>query len=153
MTKALPFPAVQSVCLWALLTACVFAVSVVFGEAVHIPCGEGSWFTPCIEMTDAALATADATYLGMRWCAVAQAAAAAVALLLPARRRRSRRALAYAALAAAAAGHYMYASLTGLLLDADPGYVFLRISGATATLVFAAGDLVCLLALLLGEDD
>lgn len=104
-------------------------------------------------MTDAAATTAEATYLMMPWCAAAQAAAAALALMLPGHRRWSRRALAYMALAGAAAGHYMYASLMCLFLDADPGFLFLRIGGAVAVLVFAAGDLVCLLALLLGEDD
>lgn len=40
MQKALPSPAVLAVSLWELFTACVFAVSFLFAEAVDIPCGE-----------------------------------------------------------------------------------------------------------------
>ncbi|CAO2199042.1 unnamed protein product [Urochloa humidicola] len=149
--KALPSPAVEWVSLWALLTAGVFFVSGVLAYAIDIPCSESSWFFPCIELTDAEEAKAVATFVGMHWCTAAQAAVAVAALLLPA--RRGRRTLAYFALAAAAANHYMYASLTGLFLDADPGYLFLRIGGSAAVLIFTVVDLVGFLALLLGEDD
>ncbi|CAL4951630.1 unnamed protein product [Urochloa decumbens] len=143
--KALPSPAVEWVSLWALLTAGVFAVSGVLAYAIDIDCSE---------LTDAGEAKAVATFVGMHWCTAAQAAAAVAALLFPARRRRrARRALAYVALAAAAANHYMYASLAGVFLDADPGYLFLWIGGSAAVCIFAAGDLVGFLALLLGEDD
>ncbi|CAO2193754.1 unnamed protein product [Urochloa humidicola] len=108
--NAFPSPAVQHVSEWALLNALIVAVSVAYAYVVHMPCSESSWFSPCIELTDAAAAKADAIFYGMLWCAAAMAAAAAPVLLLPARWRRSRRALAYAALAAAAAEHYMYAS-------------------------------------------
>ncbi|CAL4965315.1 unnamed protein product [Urochloa decumbens] len=149
--KALPSPAVQWVSLWALFTAGVFAVSGVLAYSMDIPCSESSWLFPCIELTDAGEARAVATFVGTHWCTAAQAAAALAALLFPA--RRGRRALAYVALAAAAANHYMYASLAGVLLDADPGYLFLWIGGTAAVSIFAAGDLAGFLALLLGEDD
>ncbi|CAL4965387.1 unnamed protein product [Urochloa decumbens] len=193
--NAFPSPAVQHVSKWALLNAFIVVTSVAFAYIAHIPCSKLSWFSPCIELTGAAAAKADAFLYGMLWCAAAMAAAAAPALLLPAGRyRRSRRALAYAALAAAAAEHYMYASgaamaavaapallLPGrwrrsrrariyaalaaaaaehymyasgicVFLDADPGYLYLRIVGSIVTFFFAAGDVLSFLALLLGDE-
>ncbi|CAO2174683.1 unnamed protein product [Urochloa humidicola] len=154
----LPFPAVQLVSLWGLFNAGVFALTMAVFSVVIIvdPCIP-SWMLPSPEHLDltpdaAKDAKATAIALGVIWCTVAQAAAATPALLLPAQRRRIRWTLAYAVLAAAIATHCMYASV---ILDVlHHGYaVFIRIICSAGIFIITAGDLVCLLALLVGSDE
>jgi hypothetical protein len=57
-------------------------------------------------------------------------------------------------LAVAVAGHCMYAGGVGIRNANRPGYsVFSKINCAFPIFVFAVGDLVCLLALLVGSDE
>lgn len=109
---------------------------------------------PLDEPKETAMETA--LQLGFFWSTVAQGAAATLALvILAARHRRVRRALAWVVLAAAVAGHCMYAGGVGIhRVFTRPGYsVFLRIQLTATILIFAVGDLLCLLALLVGSDE
>jgi hypothetical protein len=57
-------------------------------------------------------------------------------------------------LAVAVAGHCMYAVGVGIRSVNRPGSsVFIKINRAATIFVFAVGDLVCLLALLVGSDE
>ena len=89
----------------------------------------------------------------MLWCGTAQAAAAALALLLPCHRRRARRALAYLALALTIGRHCFYAALARLFLVSDPGDLFFRICSTVGIFVYAAGDIISFLALLLSREE
>ncbi|CAL4958267.1 unnamed protein product [Urochloa decumbens] len=149
-----PLPAVQLVCLWALLTAAV--MSVVFAVIYVLDQGDidlPSWVSRYGGMfTDAGIAELGAIIEGWKWCSVGQSAAAALALLLPARRRLSRRALACVALAAAATNHLMVARVNFLFLTADPGWIPMWVSSAVNVYYLGKGDLYCLMALLGRED-
>ncbi|CAL4951624.1 unnamed protein product [Urochloa decumbens] len=151
-----PLPgAVTLVSLWALINACLpaFALALSFIlQPYNVFSKMPSWIYHRIELTDAEGAMGSALELGHVWCGVPQAAAAALALLLAGRRRRVRRALAYLALAATVASHFMFASVLGIILAADPGYIFMWIGGAAIFFLCAAGDLFCFLDMLLGED-
>ncbi|CAL4951622.1 unnamed protein product [Urochloa decumbens] len=145
-----PFPAVQFVSLWVLLTSVTYTFFYTINLFVTTPCD------PCIPLTDADAAKVDALANGMMWCAAPQAAAAALALwLLPSRRRWMwlvRRALAYAALAAAIVSHLMYTSAVRVVHAADPWNLSFMIPCSIAILTFAVGDLLSFLALLLPVD-
>lgn len=106
----------------------------------------------CVDLTDAVAAEKAALWDGILCCAVVQAAAAALALLLPSRRRRIRirHGLAFVALAVAILGHCTYATGVRLVLAADPGYLFYRISCTIAIFILAIGDVVMTVVLLLG---
>lgn len=147
--------AVQRASGWALFTACGTLVSLAWAHAVVYALGQSSFVLRCVQWTDAEAADASALWLGMLCCALLQAAAAALALALqlPCRRRWVRRALAYLALAVTFVGHCMYAAAVRLLLAADPGYVFARILCTADIVVFAGGDLLCFLGLLLGSEN
>lgn len=155
-----PFPAARLVSLWGLYNSGVVALTFVFIHTLNfikscvwdLP----PWVYRPLEMTDAEDARASALLLASIWCTVAQAAAAAPALLLAGHRcRRIRRALAYVVLAAAVASHCMHASAVRIILvAADPGYnVVNRILAVAPIFVFAVGDLVCFLALLVGSEE
>ncbi|CAL4958259.1 unnamed protein product [Urochloa decumbens] len=129
-----PFPAVQFVSVWALFTSFAYRLVLTYAEAAKV----------------------DALWNGMAWYAAPQAAAAALALLLPCRRRRwmwiVRRALAYVALAVAIVSHLMYTSAVRVVLAADPGNLSFRIPCYVVISMFAVGDLLGFLALLLHGD-
>ncbi|CAL4977916.1 unnamed protein product [Urochloa decumbens] len=135
-----PFPAVQFVSVWALFTSFAYALVHTVNRIVDT--------TPCDPV--------DALWNGMAWYAAPQAAAAALALLLPLRRRRwmwiVRRALAYVALAAAIVSHLMYTSAVRVVLAADPWNFSFMIPCNVAISMFAVGDLLGFLALLLHGD-
>ncbi|CAO2185751.1 unnamed protein product [Urochloa humidicola] len=144
-------PAVQFVSLWALLNTFAAAVSL---AAVYATPELSSWLfgVPYGVTGTEMLETALEIELGYISCSVLQAAPAALALLLAVHRRKIRRALAYAALAVSAAGHCMLASEAGCILLIDdpvepPGGLSLRIWYAVDIFVFAAGDLLCFMAL------
>ncbi|CAO2199037.1 unnamed protein product [Urochloa humidicola] len=149
-----PFPAVKFVSVWVLFTS--FSYALVYTINLYLfdttPCD------PCLVLTDAEAAKVDALANGMMWLTAPQAAAAVLALLLLCRRSRwmwiVRRALAYVALAAAIVSHMMYTSAVRVILAADPGNGTLsfRIPCTIAILMFAVGDLVGFLALLLAGD-
>jgi hypothetical protein len=86
-------------------------------------------------------AEASALDIGIVCCAALQAAAAVLAVRLPCRRVWVRYALAYLALALTIAGHWMY------FTQAD---CFSRITCTVGIYEWAAGDVICFLALLLG---
>ncbi|KAM3271733.1 hypothetical protein ACQJBY_042123 [Aegilops geniculata] len=142
---------VRQVCEWVLLTAGVFVFSFGLGYALelfHVPCSQSSFFLRCGLLTDAEEAMANALGIGMLCCVALQAAAAVLALRL-----QCRRALAYLALALTIGGHCFYAALARLFLVADPGYLFFRICSTVGILVYAAGDIISFLALLLGREE
>ncbi|CAL4965386.1 unnamed protein product [Urochloa decumbens] len=145
---------VQFVSLWALFNAFIAAVSL---ATVYASPALLSWlFGAPYEATGMdMLGSALELQLGYISCSALQAAPAALALLLAGghRRKKTRRALAYAALAVSVAGHCMFASEVGgiILLSDDPGHLLLRINVAVNIFVFAAGDLLCFLALLRRE--
>ncbi|CAL4965314.1 unnamed protein product [Urochloa decumbens] len=135
-----PFPAVRLVSLWGLFNAGV----------LDLP----SWLVQPADLTEAEVATASALMLGTIWGTVIQAAAATPALLLPAHRRRTRRALAYTVLAAAVASHCMNVSALGIYRTTGPGYpAFIRINCFVCFFILAVSDLLCFLALLVGNDE
>ncbi|VAI12732.1 unnamed protein product [Triticum turgidum subsp. durum] len=107
----------------------------------------------CVLWTDAQAADDSALWFGMLCCALLQAAAAALALHLPCRRRWVRRALAFLALVVTFVGQCMYAAAVRLLLAVDPGYIIARIFCTANIVIFAGGDLICFLGLLLGGDN
>ncbi|CAO2185693.1 unnamed protein product [Urochloa humidicola] len=155
LRAAPPLPsAVTLVSRWALINACIpaLAVALSFTLQSYVFSKLPSWLYHRIELTDAERAMGSALELGRIWCGVPQAAAAALALLLAGRRRRVRRALAYLALAATVASHFMFAGLLGIILAADPGYIFMWIDGIAVIFVTVAGDLFCFLDMILGED-
>ncbi|CAO2193755.1 unnamed protein product [Urochloa humidicola] len=155
-----PLPAVQLVSLWGLFNARVFGLTLAFAFALfiinpRIPC----WMLLALDIDltpgpppDAAkdaMATAMAVVAFL--CTVALAAAATPAVLLAAHNRRIRRALAYVVLAAAVAIHCMYVSVYDLYHIEYHG--FMRIAFSAVIFFFAAGDLLCFLALLVGTDE
>lgn len=112
--------------------------------------------SPSVEVTeDAEVDTGNGALLLVYiwiWCIVPQAAGGTVALLLAGNHRRTGRALAYAVLAATVGGHCMYASLAGILVTSGSGIgYFFTITTSGAVLVFAMGDLLSFLALLVGD--
>lgn len=107
----------------------------------------------CVDLTAAAAAEGATLGAGLLWCVVLQAAAAVLALRLPCRSRRLRTGLASVALAATVLGHCMFASCVHLVLAADPGYLFYRISSTVSIFIFVVGDVVSFIALLLGGED
>ena len=110
---------------------------------------QSSFLLRCVQWTDAVAEAAEASalWLGMLCCALLQA------LQLPCSRRLVRRSLADRALALTFVGHCMYAAAVRLLLAADcPGYVFARVFCTASIVIFAGGDLLCFLGLLLGGD-
>ncbi|CAL4951734.1 unnamed protein product [Urochloa decumbens] len=154
-----PVPAVELVGLWGFMNA-GFLVSIfafAFALLVIGPCVP-AWMMPPLDLTgDAEDAEASAVLLTIWFCCtVAQAAAATPVMLLAAhRRRRIRRALAYLVLAAAVAGHYTYAGAVGIhRVVTRPEYpVFVKINCSATILIFAVGDLVCFMALLVETDE
>ncbi|OEL33144.1 hypothetical protein BAE44_0005837 [Dichanthelium oligosanthes] len=153
-----PFPAVLFVSLWGLFNATAVALTFAFVCVLKIinPCVSDqlpSWMLPTVELTDAEDAKGSALAFGFMLCAVLQAAGGTLALLLGGHRRRIRRVLAYVVLAAAVAGHCMYASAVVIVLDADPGYLFVRILCSAAIVVLAIDDLLGFLALLCGGEE
>ncbi|XP_020174092.1 uncharacterized protein [Aegilops tauschii subsp. strangulata] len=107
----------------------------------------------CVQWTDAQAAENSALWFGMLCCALLQAAAAALARHLPCRDRWVHRALAYLALVVTFVGHFMYAAAVRLLLAVDPGCIIARIFYTANIVIFAGGDLICFLGLLLGGDN
>ncbi|CAL4951629.1 unnamed protein product [Urochloa decumbens] len=153
-----PFPAVRLVSLWGLFNAGVlflsFAISCTLGVVYTNPSDMPSWLVHPADLTEAEVAKASALMLGTIWGTVIQAAAATPALLLPAHRRRTRRALAYTVLAAAVASHCMYVSALCINRTTGPDYpVFVRINCYVFFYIIAVGDLLCFLALLVGNDE
>ncbi|CAD6342861.1 unnamed protein product [Miscanthus lutarioriparius] len=144
--------AVELVSEWALLTA----FGIAFAPALvvyilyyfHVHCTPSSIVLRCVDLTDAVAAEKAALWDGILCCAVVQSAAAVLALLLPS--RRIRHGLAFVALVAAILGHCMYATGVRLILSADPGYLFYRISCTIAIFILAVGDVVMTIVLLLG---
>ncbi|CAL5046449.1 unnamed protein product [Urochloa decumbens] len=157
-------PAVMMVCLWALLNAVIFAGCSIADLIMNRkPCTSSTWWSRCVELTEAAAAEASALVRGELWCSLPQAAAAAVAvaLLLTGRRRRSRSrcswawALAVVALAATAASHYMEGRVDRIFLAAAPGDAYIT-TDIVLGFVFALLDLIgflCLLILGDGHDE
>ncbi|KAF7038883.1 hypothetical protein CFC21_048980 [Triticum aestivum] len=88
---------------------------------------------------EAEAAKVSVLHVGMLCFAALQVAAAAVALRLPRRRGWVRYAFAYLALALAIVGHCMFAA----------GDHFFRILRTVGIFIYAAGDVLCFLALLL----
>ncbi|CAL4951730.1 unnamed protein product [Urochloa decumbens] len=151
-----PLPAVQLVSQWGLFNAVVFGGTFAFGFALFIinPCIP-SWMLLLlgIDLTPDAAEDAKATAMAIVafLCTVTLAAAATPALLLAAHHRQIRRALAYVVLAAAVAIHCIYVSV--LDLYHVEYHVLIRIILSAVIFVFAAGDLLCFLALLVGTDE
>ncbi|CAL4951731.1 unnamed protein product [Urochloa decumbens] len=163
----LPLPAVELVSLWGIINAGTFGGTFALAFALYIinPCIP-SWMLLLlgIDLTPGAAgrrtptpadAAKDAMATAMTIvafvCTVTLAAAATPALLLAPRHRQIRRALAYVVLAAAAAAHCMYVGVLGVYHFEYP--VFIRITCSVGIFIFAAGDLLCILALLVGSDD
>ncbi|CAO2208930.1 unnamed protein product [Urochloa humidicola] len=157
----LPLPAVELVSHWGIINAVAFGATFAVFFALYIinPCVP-TWMLVALghdlspdgappPPDDAAKdAKATAMVLVAFLCTVAQAAAAAPALLLAARLRLIRRALAYVVLAAAVGSHCMYFELYDFQYP-----VFIRIARAATIFFFAAGDLLCVLALLVGSHE
>ncbi|CAO2199098.1 unnamed protein product [Urochloa humidicola] len=154
----LSFPAVHLVSMWGIINAGLFGLTfaAVFALFIIDPCIL-LWMLLAlgIDPTTPPDADADARATAQALvgfvCIVAQAAAGTTALVLAARRRRIRRALAYVVLAAAVAIHCVYVSVLDLNHAECP--VFIRINCFVAITFFAAGDLLCCLALLVGSDE
>ncbi|SPT16973.1 unnamed protein product [Triticum aestivum] len=109
-------------------------------------CSSSRASSRCRRLTDAEEALDSTLKMGMLFCGVVQAASA---LLIPRHRRWVRRALDYLALALTIGGHCIYAAAALLVPVADPGDVYLRIAFAVVIVIFAAGDIIGFLALLL----
>ncbi|KAM3271741.1 hypothetical protein ACQJBY_042129 [Aegilops geniculata] len=159
LAKKTPGPdLVRRVSSWALLTACHIALSLAIGTVIayaldhfHVRCSQSSFFLRCDQLTDAEEAVVNALGIGLLCCLALQAAAAVLALRLPCRCRR--RALAYLALVLTIVGHFIMAAIAHILLVADPGDLFFRICSTMGLFVYAAGDIISFLALLLrGEE-
>ncbi|CAO2185692.1 unnamed protein product [Urochloa humidicola] len=153
-----PFPAVELVSLWGFFNAgllfLTFAITCTLAVVYTNPSDLPSWLFQPIEQTEAENAKARALMLGTIWGTVIQAAAATPALLLPSIRQRIRRALANAVLAAAVASHCMFVSSLCISRVTGPEYpAFTRINCYVFIYIIAVGDLLCLLALLLGTDE
>ncbi|XP_037437629.1 uncharacterized protein LOC119305124 [Triticum dicoccoides] len=143
VAKKTPRPdVVREVNEWVLVTAGIFVFSFGLAYALvlfHVPCSQE--------------AVMNALGIGMLCCVALQAAAAVLALRLQCRRRWVRRALPYLALALTSGGHCFYAALARLFLVADPGDLFFRICSTVGIFVYAAGDIISFLALLLSREE
>ncbi|XBI99894.1 hypothetical protein VPH35_019900 [Triticum aestivum] len=134
---------------WVLFIASIYLLFFAVEGAVHHYHGRLCRQEICRRLTDTEEALDNTLKMAMLFCGVFQAASALLALRLPRHCRWVCRALDYLALALTIGGHCIYAAAARLVLVADPGDVYFRIAFAVVIVIFAAGDIIGFLALLL----